>query len=688
VQVEDLPQEQKQDIERKIKVEGDLPGDKEPKQIIEDISKAAGKQEGKDEGKEGVIKGSWVEEYIKVFKKYASRFLEIFASEPEKEQVHRRSGRRVDLRAWMRNSSRPFLGQISEGSLPELAFGITVDVSGSITCDPHLPHSFTEMVKFFLSLMFNASLQSPEGVCYSLSAIGEGFHKGLLFSNRHSQEELKEFVSDDVAWMMQFNDSGGINTINLINGLREKWQDSNIPKSNRIEIVFTDGEETSGQGEEHFKKLRRMVEDFEQESGVKVIFVGVGTEEVRNYSRYLVLSQNPSPEDFIQIISKIGERITRKGTLPKGDLADALGIQVEKDQNNNQQEVGSAAKAIQSPPVASSGSLETIPNNNLVNQPSKVLSQTTQEYSSRVEELIGVMHAVRDYLFSQKNNPQFCLGVAVELGSRLGEGAQVYTLTDDASRVSDLVHFWVVTPDFILDAFPEGLGKYGKGVERYMREGVVIVPRNASDIPAIYRNGVSVKETIWNPALKAKEQDLEQMRRGEQFPSRADVLPSPFGSNTPSSAVSQPNAAVFKFGSTSPSPSPTPQAPKNLGGIDFRSLPIVTQAISNLSSSINQSNLNRLNNLNLAEEWSQIERLVSSGIIPSSERIKEYIQASCAKGRIEEDLDKIICCISDILRQEEERCCLTEPTLRDILVVLEASQSDLELSKVFLGKLI
>ena len=124
---------------------------------------------------------------------------------------------------------------------------------------------------------------------------------------------------------------------------------------------------------------------------------------------------------------------------------------------------------------------------------------------------------------------------------------------------------------------------------------------------------------------------------------------------------------------------------ENPGGIDFRSLPIVTQAVSNLSPGISSSALLRLSAVNLDAEWQQIERMSSSGIKPSPERIKEYAQASSASGKISEDRDKIILCISDILRQEEQDCCETESTLRDILVVLESVQQPQELKRVFLG---
>jgi hypothetical protein len=123
-----------------------------------------------------------------------------------------------------------------------------------------------------------------------------------------------------------------------------------------------------------------------------------------------------------------------------------------------------------------------------------------------------------------------------------------------------------------------------------------------------------------------------------------------------------------------------------MGGIDFRNLPIVTQAISNLSVNIGSSlSINRLGNINLDTEWREIENLVNSGITPSAERIKEYVQISCYRGSVNRDIDKVISCISDILRIEEERYFPTEPMLKDILVVLDSASSTQQLRAVFIG---
>ncbi|MDD5432433.1 MAG: GNAT family N-acetyltransferase [Candidatus Omnitrophica bacterium] len=128
------------------------------------------------------------------------------------------------------------------------------------------------------------------------------------------------------------------------------------------------------------------------------------------------------------------------------------------------------------------------------------------------------------------------------------------------------------------------------------------------------------------------------------------------------------------------------QATKSFGGIDFRHLPIVTQAISSLSVNIGNPSASRLNDINLNSEWREIENLVNSGIVPSSDRIKEYLQASCYKGNIDRDIDKVISCIADILRMEEERCCATDSGLKDILVVIDSAVSEQDLRVALLGK--
>jgi len=109
------------------------------------------------------------------------------------------------------------------------------------------------------------------------------------------------------------------------------------------------------------------------------------------------------------------------------------------------------------------------------------------------------------------------------------------------------------------------------------------------------------------------------------------------------------------------------------GGIDFRALPITSQP-----ALINQRvNVNTISPIPLAElnsEWIQIENMLAAGITPSSERIKEYLQSCCQKQDFSQDIDKVLSCIADMLRLEEEQAISTDLSLKEILGLLESGK--------------
>ncbi|TRZ96519.1 ATP-binding protein [bacterium] len=124
-----------------------------------------------------------------------------------------------------------------------------------------------------------------------------------------------------------------------------------------------------------------------------------------------------------------------------------------------------------------------------------------------------------------------------------------------------------------------------------------------------------------------------------------------------------------------------PQTQNTTGGIDFRFLPIVTQALDNLKLTMKTIPLASLERVDIDNELVELEQLVNAGNIPSTERLKTYLAASCLKGELKQDTDKLVSCISAILRQEEENCAQTDPIVRDILVVITTGRSSQELEK-------
>ncbi len=121
------------------------------------------------------------------------------------------------------------------------------------------------------------------------------------------------------------------------------------------------------------------------------------------------------------------------------------------------------------------------------------------------------------------------------------------------------------------------------------------------------------------------------------------------------------------------------------GGIDLRSLPINRQALDNLSTAGLPASADRLETLNINRELRDIYRLIDAGITPSPERIREFVQACCLKDEIATNQDRIMRCIAEIIRLDEERLCPTDIMLRDILVVLESSRNSRELRGAFFG---
>ena len=108
------------------------------------------------------------------------------------------------------------------------------------------------------------------------------------------------------------------------------------------------------------------------------------------------------------------------------------------------------------------------------------------------------------------------------------------------------------------------------------------------------------------------------------------------------------------------------------GGIDLRSLSshIVIQPIA-ASSVLKQELLPKGTAPASDKEWQEIERMASSGIAPSCERLREYLLSLQDPST---QIDKVLACIADILRQEEEKAYCTESSLREILVLLESGK--------------
>jgi hypothetical protein len=73
--------------------------------------------------------------------------------------------------------------------------------------------------------------------------------------------------------------------------------------------------------------------------------------------------------------------------------------------------------------------------------------------------------------------------------------------------------------------------------------------------------------------------------------------------------------------------------------------------------------------------------MIEAGIIPSGQRIKEYILESCDREDFTQLTEGITICIADILRIEEDRSLSTDAATRQMLVLLESGKQAAQLRK-------
>ena len=129
---------------------------------------------------------------------------------------------------------------------------------------------------------------------------------------------------------------------------------------------------------------------------------------------------------------------------------------------------------------------------------------------------------------------------------------------------------------------------------------------------------------------------------------------------------------VISTGGSSTSSSIIPAASKDMGGIDMRVLPIVTQQINSLQSLVS-SPLSLTPNLDLDAEWTQIQQIFNAGIQPSVQRLVEFSAAAASSLAESRRKDDVLGLIADLLRREEEdkKLTPTDPALKGLLSALE-----------------
>ncbi len=119
--------------------------------------------------------------------------------------------------------------------------------------------------------------------------------------------------------------------------------------------------------------------------------------------------------------------------------------------------------------------------------------------------------------------------------------------------------------------------------------------------------------------------------------------------------------------------SPAGTVPAPTGGIDFRQMEIITKPMGSfLGLNFSLPKVSNAEAIDLDNEFNQIKKMVDSRIVPSGERVKEFVAACYQRNELGERRDDIISCCTEILKIEEEGVSNTANGLKEVLVILDS----------------
>ncbi|HAH19794.1 MAG: hypothetical protein A2Y00_10745 [Omnitrophica WOR_2 bacterium GWF2_43_52] len=114
-----------------------------------------------------------------------------------------------------------------------------------------------------------------------------------------------------------------------------------------------------------------------------------------------------------------------------------------------------------------------------------------------------------------------------------------------------------------------------------------------------------------------------------------------------------------------------------LGGIDFRAMNYLTQPMGSfqgLNFTLPLLSSSALEAIDLDEELDQITNMAMQGIIPSGQRIKEYLAACFQKGKIEDKQEYLLLCLVEVCRLLEDENMESAPELREAIVIADSGR--------------
>ncbi|MEK6564333.1 MAG: hypothetical protein AABZ65_04840 [Candidatus Omnitrophota bacterium] len=231
-------------------------------------------------------------------------------------------------------------------------------------------------------------------------------------------------------------------------------------------------------------------------------------------------------------------------------------------------------------------------------------------------------------------------------GYAVRSGPRLLTLRGSISELKQLQEDWEKLEIDAEAVVKRIVGQTGAASEKYVKSIVERFREKIDRNPAIQEVGEIIGYVIQNPKGNESLQEMVDKKIAEIMASSS------------METISKP-------------------ALKNVGGIDFRAMNYLVQpmgSFKDLRFGLPTLTISALERLDLDEELEALRDMVKAGMVPSGERVKEYLAACFQKGKIEEKQDDLLVCLAEIYRLAEEENLETSPELRESLVIVDTAK--------------
>ena len=279
-------------------------------------------------------------------KRLAKGLIELFRVPEEPDIEESATGMIINPIRYLLRNQEPFDEEVESLGKPNLALGVTIDTSGSMS-------GYRPALKKMLAIMMSAFEQiGKKKAEYSISFIHEEFDPIKGFRDRYSSNDLNQKQEKMEEWMdeggrpadeggARHGQGGGIHLFNAVSGIIEKYKKTDM--KNKLELVLTDGQDTGGDlsydgtGKPIPSGRLKKKLDEAKKLGIEIIGVGFNTRdtEIFGEGHYIQLNAE-NAESIVDAVLKIAKIKVQRGQLPKTDLSKLLGTSLSRAVENYQ----------------------------------------------------------------------------------------------------------------------------------------------------------------------------------------------------------------------------------------------------------------------------------------------------------------------------------------------------------------